>query len=694
MASIHGDNNPFNTSQENAQQQVQKSHLKQDDATDILGRQALQPIERSQLTPVNLGTKIKMKLGLGIGRIPDYDFKAAESTNILYKRAENESKKLNTSLDRLKTAIANGDPNEIKRLKDEVQSAKEDLVITRTTLKQHIDAIKGTMVMATLRQLPGKSDFSSKHLDDRLSLINQDIATVEAFRSANTDPAIPDMLSDISKSLEIYEKQKALTMTGLVGMPNSQVLQDSYHDLLLIQSYVNDNSKPNPELLQQLKDLITDNRIAYVQSKIESYDAMMQNLQENKETKTVAELELQDALAEITDLKNKGTDNLRLQQLRTEIDNRIDKPPLDRFLAKIPSLPPGVHYIDMDHKMIKEKRADMNKYLDGMGRVNDGDKFGYLADTKQLWSVDISKLKDKKVYSLAGKFEMTGKEIKQMVASTQVSYDGNRVSGKKISNYLSKGADVNDQDQSREVRGRCVRSKIPLVVNQQGQTISRKAGRDPLHTFNIYTMNGPNLNGVDGSDSFPNDFFDDKGTFLPDGFKTEMKALLEHYLLECKADGLDVPVVTGISMGAFLPDNLKDEGKQIFAAALKECLADPQFDFKGIVFADPDSKDPTLRNAVLGALKDDTRVTVTNKSGLDIVELGTKEGLKMGLLNPGDNSCYPGQNWEGGHFALEEMLAMFSLMVIAQHPRVCKAVTDVKKYVKRKIRPKAQVKAT
>jgi hypothetical protein len=197
-------------------------------------------------------------------------------------------------------------------------------------------------------------------------------------------------------------------------------------------------------------------------------------------------------------------------------------------------------------------------------------------------------------------------------------------------------------------------------------------------------MNAPNLEGIDGEKFLT----DDMRAFSTEGrnaYKDEMKALLTHYLTECLEDGVDVPIIPGFGMGAFLPEHLRSEGFGAFGEALNEVLKESKFaNFSRVVLADPN---PELCKAVKEKNSDiKSKLTVTDKSGLDVVQKGMDRGLKMGFLNPGDPRCYPGENWEGGHFALEEMLGQQTTMVLAQHPGICPNVSESSSYVERKIR--------
>jgi ribosomal protein S20 len=345
------------------------------------------------------------------------------------------------------------------------------------------------------------------------------------------------------------------------------------------------------------------------------------------------------------------------------------------------TLPSPIHYKEVSDEKINEHRKKMNNFLDSLGRLKGDTKWKGKGDSAKLWTLDIDKIKDTGSYSI-DQFHLTGAELKKLIQSTRVSYDPKLVkTSKNLENLLTTGGNPAKQEESNQARGRCVSSDVVLIRNQQREPIERAIG-SPLPRFRIYTMNGPNLCGIDAAL-----FINEKQELKTDEYKAEMKALLKHYLSECRKDGIDIPVIPGIGMGAFLPHSMKDAGRQAFAEALCELLEEPDFNFKQVVFADPEEQ---LCKAVEEVAKNNkvpsTKLKILQKSGIDVVQKGTEKGYKMAFLNPGDSSCYPGENWEKGHFALEEMLGMDTLMVLAQHPGSCENVRDSSKYVAAKIR--------
>ncbi len=286
------------------------------------------------------------------------------------------------------------------------------------------------------------------------------------------------------------------------------------------------------------------------------------------------------------------------------------------------------------------------------------------ADTVPAWQLNkpINELDDDVVIKI-GAFAITGKELKELHQSTRVTYDADKLDADTLHIILNRGSQ--NAEQGDLARYRQVSSDIVMVCKADGSPLRR--GED-LFKFRLYTKSAPNLayNQADCKK------FVSEAGIIQGKYIEEVKGLLKHFLLDCKKDGVRIPVLPGIGLGSFMPEHLKKEGCTYFAAALGAALAEfPPDSFEAVIFATPD---PTVTAIMESEVpkefeegKEHVKFVVSKKSCLDVAQTGARCGLKMGVLNPGDPSGMAGQFWEGGHIALEEMMALFSTMVLSQH---------------------------
>jgi hypothetical protein len=359
---------------------------------------------------------------------------------------------------------------------------------------------------------------------------------------------------------------------------------------------------------------------------------------------------------------------------------------IKKFLANASNIPNTFPYKGFNDEapkvqLAQRARANIFAFIENiLGATPDGSHLLNLGKSPVVgWQLkqEIQTLPDQALCQI-GPFQLTGKELKSLVNSTRVSYNsGNGLSDGQLCTMLSKGSKT---DEERILaRDRCVSSDVAMICTPNGEAISRSASQS-LPVFRLYTMSAPNLS-YHCLEQDTQTFFDSiTGQLHAENYKQEYKKLMNHYLQECLADGVEMPIFTGFGLGAFIPDFCRAEAADAAAEAIKELLQQDNFkSFKACVFADIDDVICAKMEAKLGNMPN---FKVIKKSALWVAFEAAKQKIKTGLINPGDPSCIAGQFWAKGHIALEEMLALFTTMLFAQHPHFNPLVQKISEYKK------------
>lgn len=286
----------------------------------------------------------------------------------------------------------------------------------------------------------------------------------------------------------------------------------------------------------------------------------------------------------------------------------------------------------------------------------------------------ISSLSDDQILKFQN-VEITGKELKRQLLSTKVSYIPQAgLTLEQLKTMLTKGS--GNDEQRVLARSRCISSLVTMLCSPDGEPIQRKID-EKLPEFHMYTLNLPNLR-YEVIEADKQQFLLPDGSLNKEAYKQEYKRILEHYLLRCRSDGVQVPILSGAGLDAFMPQHLQPEAAATAGEAIKELLTGDSFNqFTGIIFA---AFQEQTAQTFAEILKDIPKVNVVKGSSFWIAYEGAKQGLKMGMINPGDPSCIPGQFWEGGHIALEELVALFTTVIFSQHPHFNPLITDTAHY--------------
>lgn len=334
--------------------------------------------------------------------------------------------------------------------------------------------------------------------------------------------------------------------------------------------------------------------------------------------------------------------------------------------------PTPIHYNEFNAgpatKAAANARQDMVQWLKKMGATDFKQILGKSADLLTGWSgCDILELADDAHFT-CGSFTITGKELKQQAKSLRIGYDPSIISWRELRSILVNGSKTPQQEAL--ARGRMVSSLAFSVRDSRGNLLKRE---DTLPLYRVYTSNAPNLCYS------PDDmkaFLHPNGKLNTQKYTAEMERIFLHFYEEAIANGDDTPVLCGFGMGAFMHPSILPEGRRCFIEALKRATEKKGGHFKKIIFADPNA---SLTNFLAAIPK----ITVTNKSCLDIAHLGAEQGLRIALFNPGDGSGIPGQYWYKGHIALEEMFGFFTSLLFSQHPHCNSLISDQNRYFPR-----------
>lgn len=259
--------------------------------------------------------------------------------------------------------------------------------------------------------------------------------------------------------------------------------------------------------------------------------------------------------------------------------------------------------------------------------------------------------------SFGGGFKISGEEINHQLRSVRVGYCNEvGLTEDKMHGMLTRGYNHQDMDAQEQMRlglYRCVSSEAYFVRNSLGKSVDREIGQ-PYTPTRIVTTNAPIRAGQTNDAAYWD----------------VMEVLLDRYFQEARETGCDYVIIPGFGMGVFNSGSDKEKAYPLFATLLKKVISEHHEHFKGIIFADPNKMlfEP-VQTEFNKASNFKDKLTATDKSCIDVAILFSKHQSKAALLNPGDPSCIPGQFWESGHIALEEMIALTSTMILTQHPR-------------------------
>lgn len=292
-----------------------------------------------------------------------------------------------------------------------------------------------------------------------------------------------------------------------------------------------------------------------------------------------------------------------------------------------------------------------------------------------------------------GDFALTAGQLGELQDSYRVSYrEGDpgepKLEAAKLQSMITQSA----SDDADRVFGprRMVSSDIVVVRDEFCR--SYKAS-DPLPKLRLYTTNMPDLT-EEGTTQDREKYLlrgeDGEIGINPEPYTREAGQVLGHYLSECAADGLQMPVITGIGLGVFMPNQkARSQAIKCYVDALEKQLLANAHKFNGVVFSAP-GEYPELINAVQEMLERNQKAGLlknckaSTKSALDIANEAAKAGIKSGILNAGDPSFIPGQYFadKNANIALEELLALRTTMVFSQHPHINREAGNLARYRK------------
>lgn len=168
-----------------------------------------------------------------------------------------------------------------------------------------------------------------------------------------------------------------------------------------------------------------------------------------------------------------------------------------------------------------------------------------------------------------------------------------------------------------------------------------------------------------------------------DVFLQKLKAMWYMILHVMQSEGVKVPVLTGISCGVFAGRN-KEKAASFVAKALVDVLNAQEWRFDRVFLCQPafypDGKEIyRVFNDAFGELNTAFPVICTATHGAMALAdfLTRRHKIKVGLLNPSDvhavRQGFIGMYFDGGHIAMEEMMALQTTLVLA-HRDINKAL--------------------
>lgn len=403
---------------------------------------------------------------------------------------------------------------------------------------------------------------------------------------------------------------------------------------------------------------------------------------------------------------SKATANVAASQSETKVEreqkNKFD---LQALQNKVEGLPNAIKFCEFDGEGgVADTVAPMRKAI--------------------LEVLDSSTKKD--VYTIE-KFQLSDTEMQQLIDSLHVSIRDPRKYAAKdwktIDSFLQKYAGINTHDENEFIKSfyrgmllnnsekalpafncdrndpeyqskwkeynsnilgpmrnylaycaqfRMVSSLNVLTHEEDGTPIKRQLN-DSLRTFRIFTTNAPNLASLSHDTLARLDCLNAekqtdgvKYSLKKDVYTSILESLFLHYFQQCEALNVRVPVLSKIGQGSFLHETLRKEGEECFYEALGNALAKvKEGTFDAVILSSPGS---TFDDS---AIQKQSNVPYfsTNKGLLGVVKAGMEMSYRMGVLNPGDPSCIPGQNFRDGHIAMEELIALQSSLTLTQSPK-------------------------
>eukprot|EP01064_Diplonema_japonicum_P015597 TRINITY_DN2332_c0_g1_i1.p1 TRINITY_DN2332_c0_g1~~TRINITY_DN2332_c0_g1_i1.p1 ORF type:complete len:510 (+),score=80.23 TRINITY_DN2332_c0_g1_i1:23-1531(+) len=328
----------------------------------------------------------------------------------------------------------------------------------------------------------------------------------------------------------------------------------------------------------------------------------------------------------------------------------------EETVLEIISSLPDIENVSLDQAGVR-MRGPMRAFLHSLGRKKDEDGSTTCSITldKPLQSISNSD-----EFKISKQFKITGKQLKTLAGTASITTVFKMVRrGPYVKGTLTKNEE--HEAHSTAVSGMV----LPIFDNSYR---SRENNGKPFYCVSI-----PGLNFKYSASDV--EHFTTKGkTIDKPAALRKMREIWAHTLHLMSQKNVKWPVLCAIGCGAF--KGPFDEVPSLWAAALADQLCGVAYPFDGVILSLPSfgkednfSEFQKVLQSVEGSLQ--TGVILTAKKAMITVASALAENdLPSGMLNPSDVQAVRngkiGMFWDGGHTALEEILAMQTTLLL-QH---------------------------
>eukprot|EP01012_Entosiphon_sulcatum_P027669 TRINITY_DN33366_c0_g1_i1.p1 TRINITY_DN33366_c0_g1~~TRINITY_DN33366_c0_g1_i1.p1 ORF type:complete len:419 (-),score=82.28 TRINITY_DN33366_c0_g1_i1:7-1263(-) len=330
--------------------------------------------------------------------------------------------------------------------------------------------------------------------------------------------------------------------------------------------------------------------------------------------------------------------------------------------AVIDNVPP-IARTPLPQQAIK-MRGRMRNFLKLLGRPPDESGIA-------ITGIDLAALNDDKVFEM-GEFSLTGAEIKRLCQQAKITFVKDKVKPEEIiTDQIDEGS-VHSDSQFIAVSG-------PVYI-----CFDNNLAVQPRPKASVLTVSIPGINfaySPADQEKFTVDDWNEDRTKKRRVVKQQaallrMKQIYAHSFTVMQQSGVHYPCLSAIGCGAFKGPFADVPG--LWARALFEVLSEHDYGFRAVfdslptfgednftefsnVFALLEGQGKQLKTAVV-LLEDRSMVAIANHLA--------QANHNAGILNPSDVQAIRqgriGMFWDGGHVALEEILAMQTTLLL-QH---------------------------
>eukprot|EP01062_Namystynia_karyoxenos_P056731 TRINITY_DN47651_c0_g1_i1.p1 TRINITY_DN47651_c0_g1~~TRINITY_DN47651_c0_g1_i1.p1 ORF type:complete len:728 (+),score=138.14 TRINITY_DN47651_c0_g1_i1:104-2185(+) len=263
-------------------------------------------------------------------------------------------------------------------------------------------------------------------------------------------------------------------------------------------------------------------------------------------------------------------------------------------------------------------------------------------------------------------FACDGRTMKTFAAAAALYVTKGEVSGGAAAAVLPASKSRTTPQQDREAH--CVAVAGPVLCVHDNQCRTQRA-RNPLLCVSIP---GVNL-AYSQSDKLA--FVDESGRIRQNDLLRRMQQIWGLVLNIMAQQGVRFPVLCAIGCGEFKGAHY--EVPELWATALALQLRQPHFNFAAVTVCCPGFGGASENFCVFGRVMQQHQAHLScavliaeNLSMVTVAEVLAAKGQRSAILNPSDPTAvrrgYVGMYWDGGHMALEEILALQTTLLL-QH---------------------------